>query len=160
MEKDKIQRHIADIYLNVVGWRAVEALIEIGKPAVPYLIEVIKFSRKYEMSTQGGRIRASKALGLIGDPSATKALAKNLGDKSTDVQYETVRALVRIGKLAVPHLIKALKLRNADNRYSVVSALGKIGDPSAINALSKVALKDKVWKVRKNAGEAIKQIGD
>jgi len=72
--------------------------------------------------------------------------------------WKAVDDLVTIGKPAVPHLIKALKLRNNDRRFSVVSALGKIGDPSAIKALSIVAAKDKSWKVRKEAGDAIKQL--
>jgi len=154
MEQDKIQDLTYDLYTDGSrAWKAVDDLVTIGKPAVPHLIKVLK-----KKSDEGARVRASRALGKIGDPSAIKALAKNLNDESINVGIETLRALVAIGKPAVPHLIKALKLRNNDRRFSVVSALGKIGDPSAIKALSIVAAKDKSWKVRKEAGDAIKQL--
>ena len=70
-----------------------------------------------------------------------------------------VEESVKLGKTAVPALIKALKDSDKDVRKAAAEALGKIGDKSAVPALIK-ALKDGYWQVRTAAAAALGKIGD
>ena len=78
MSQDEIQEHFWNLNEDFgIGWKHADALIKIGKPAVPYLIKALN-----KRDGEGKRLRAARALGEIGDPAAIKALTKALDDKS------------------------------------------------------------------------------
>jgi HEAT repeat protein len=146
-----------------ISHAATNALVQIGKPAVPALIEALT------SPSNPVRIAACTALGQIGDTAAIpalrvhaeimgeawKALAK-LGGTSMALQ-EAVRmladqsqwgvlccaltsdqvrdAIVQLGSRAVPTLIDALRDNDPRIRQSACTALGQIGDASAAPAL-------------------------
>jgi len=72
--------------------------------------------------------------------------------------HELADALVRIGSPSVPVLIQRLKDEDSDVRKAACSALGKLGDPSAIPALIE-ALKGRDRDVPRAACDALVQIG-
>jgi len=70
------------------------------------------------------------------------------------------RALIALGRAAVPHLIAALKDKDRDVRCHVAGALGRIG-PSAVDAVPHLitALREEDFFVRCNAALALGRIG-
>jgi hypothetical protein len=63
-------------------------------------------------------------------------------------------ALVAIGKVAVPYLVKAMRHRKAEVRWQTIKALGAIGDPrSGPDMVS--ALTDKNFEIRWLAAEGL-----
>jgi len=109
---------------------AMDALAALGAPAVPRLIDALKYEKF--------RVDIVYALGRIGPAAAPASLelAKLIEDKNSRVAHEAIIALGSIGpgaKDAVPALVKALN--QADDRdmnfASIAFALGKIGPEAA-----------------------------
>ena len=117
---------------------ALDAMAGIGAPAVPRLIDALKFEHV--------RARVAYILGQIGPAAApaTDALAKLIDDKNPRVSEEAVLALAKIGpgaKAAVPALIKAFQGGEGPNDHGIAFALGKIGpDAAAAEAALTAAL--------------------
>src|SRR5262249_36513071 len=113
---------------------AADALERIGKPGVPHLAEALK-SRD-----RPTRLAVARALGNLGanaGPACTELVAL-LAERQT--RAGAVQVLSRIGKAAVPALIKALDNEDHEVRRAVALALGYIG-PNAEEAAGK--LKDR-----------------
>ena len=70
--------------------RLVEALVKIGTPAVPVLIQALGDSDEYI------RRAAAEALGKLGDPQAVPALIEALGDDWDDVRRAARQAFQQI----------------------------------------------------------------
>ncbi len=107
---------------------ALDALAALGSPAVPQLIEALKYEKS--------RGPVASILGRIGPAAApaTQALAKLIADKDDRVAQEAILALAHIGpgaKDAVPALIKTIQQGKNSNSYAIVYALGKIGPDAA-----------------------------
>jgi len=109
---------------------AMDALAALGAPAVPRLIDALKYEKF--------RVDVVYALGRIGPAAApaTSALAKLVDDKNSRVAHEAIIALGNIGpaaKDAVQALVRALN--QADDRAlnfaAIAFALGKIGPAAA-----------------------------
>jgi len=81
--------------------RAVEELIQIGKPAIPVLTETLLQDKSSQV-----RSIAASALGKIGDPTAVPVLEKALRDKSKGVYVNVAKALRKIG---TPEAIEAVE---------------------------------------------------
>ena len=121
--------------MNGVDEVAVEALVNIGKPAVTPLIAALKDKNK--------RIRAyvAETLGKIKDVRAVEPLLKTLGDENDDdwVRGKTAVALGKIKDVrAVEPLITMLNNDagpDSDFIGGVTWALGQIGDVRAIEPL-------------------------
>lgn len=99
---------------------AVEALVGIGKPAVPLLIQAAK----------AGRLVGVEGLSELGPQAvdAIPALAEWLKDQpSMEWTREVTRALAEIGKPAVPILVAGLKHTNEEVRAECLNKLGWIG---------------------------------
>jgi HEAT repeat protein len=147
---------IASLLDEAARDEAAEALVMIGKPAIPALIAALKDR------DPGRRFCAAAALVMIGQP-ALPALITALGDSgsvaSVVINLGEVETLVGIGRPAVPALIAAFKDSAPNVREQAAKALGEIGDPSATRALI-AALKDPQWKVREQAVRALGRIGD
>ncbi len=79
------------------------ALVEIGKPALPYLIEALKDAH------QQVRWEAAKALGSLNDPDAAPALVEALMDESSEVRWLAAEALIALREQAVVPLLLALE---------------------------------------------------
>jgi HEAT repeat protein len=83
--------------------RARSALVKIGKPAVPLLINLLSDPVDHV------RWEACKALGLIPDPSSAPALVNALRDKSVEIQWLAAEALIAIGGRSVVPLLESLE---------------------------------------------------
>ncbi len=135
-----------------VKLKSVEAILKVGKPAVPALIELL----------EGGKRRAfaAKALGKIGDSSAVAALIMALEDNDWAVVRESIVALGEIkDKRAVPVLIDALEFGDSAGKNYAIQSLCVIGDTSAVPALIK-ALGDEESNIRSEASWALGEIGE
>ncbi|ACK73784.1 HEAT domain containing protein (plasmid) [Gloeothece citriformis PCC 7424] len=81
-----------------------EALGQVGKPAVPFLLEALAHHPNPVV-----RRAAAKTLTLIGDPSAVPNLINALlHDEDTVVKSSAVGALAKTGEAAVPPLLEIL----------------------------------------------------
>jgi HEAT repeat protein len=83
--------------------QAREALVTIGKPAVPFLVELL--TDKSEIV----RWEACKALRRIKDVSTAEALANALNDESMAVQWLAAEALIMLKTAAVLPLLELLE---------------------------------------------------
>lgn len=136
-----------------------EAIKYVGEnqyaPAVPVLAQLV------EESDPGTRYLAAQALGKIGDEAeaAVSSLLVALRADDMYLRVAVTSALINIGNPAVPGLTKALFDRNKAVRRASAKALGKIGNPRAIQALE-VAVKDREPSVRKLCQEALDRLQD
>lgn len=88
-------------------------------------------------------------------------LMKRLQDPDDFVCRDVAPELGEMGtkaRPAVPLLVKCLDLKNGDDSISVVSALGLIGDPAAVDPLRRL-LKNPGDGMRWEAAHALSQIG-
>ena len=162
----------------------VEALVEIGKPAVEPLIKALgnedadvrsaaartleKIGDAKAVGPLIGLLRdrnadvrwnAASALGEIKDVNAVGPLIGALGDKDMGVQGRAVGALGKIKDArAVEPLIEVLGKTDKSNRATAAWALGEIKDVSAVEPLI-VALEDDDKLVREFAARALGEIG-
>jgi HEAT repeat protein len=93
------------------------------------------------------RARAALAVGRIGGPLATSTLVATLGDFDSRVAESAVTGLQEVGPQAVPDLSAATKSGNLVVRVAAASALGGIGDGTALAAI-KHSLSDPAVEVR------------
>jgi HEAT repeat protein len=106
----------------VINLGEAETLIDIGRPAVPALIAALKDGDPMV------RWQAAKALGEIGDSSATPALIAVLNDPQWKVCEQTAKALGKIGdKSAVPAMIAALNNDRSSMKERLAAFLFKVG---------------------------------
>jgi len=82
--------------------KAREALVALGKPAVPSLIQLLSHRKPHV------RWEAAKAIGGIGDPIAAFALVNALKDRDGDVRWLAAEGLAALGRDALPPLLAAL----------------------------------------------------
>ena len=120
-----------------VRFQAADALVAIGEPAVPALIDELDGSWPYE-----GYTSASGVLARIGEP-AIPALIEALDDKELLTRHGAIHALGKMGKSAgpaVPALIKRLDDRIPLVRSGAAITLGMIGatNEAAVLALLNV----------------------
>ena len=132
---------------------AIQALKEIGAPAVTPLIAALKDEKSYV------RAAAAWALGEIKDPRAVEPLIAALRDGDGFMRGTAIPALGEIGAPAVEPLIAALQDKNKEVRWTAAQVLGRIGDARAVEPLI-AALKEECNDVRWNAARALGQIGD
>jgi len=161
--------------------RAGLALAAIGSPAVDPLVAAL--GHEDPLIRQG----AAGVLGRIGDSRAVPGLIRLLGDPVRKVRQESVKALSMLGYPAISSLVSAFRegdmvARNCamealwliggpavrplidllddqspDVRRRTALLLGEMGDPGAIEALTRV-LGDPVPVVRREAFEALEKI--
>ncbi|MFA4835558.1 MAG: HEAT repeat domain-containing protein [Dehalococcoidia bacterium] len=78
------------------------ALVEIGSPAVPYLIQTLQHKRDWV------RWEAAKGLAEIGDAAAVQALAEALRDNMFEVRWLAAQGLVKIGWRSIIPVVESL----------------------------------------------------
>jgi HEAT repeat protein len=144
-----------------------QALAEVRKTpgdrtaAVPALLEILK------EGPAKARAQAALALGEIGDPSAVKPLleALDLTSRERDV-YDANRYIAdALGALrakeAVEKLEKLLSSPDAYVQVAAVDALGRVGDPKAIETLVGIVQNPQIEPfIVKKALLALGRIGD
>ncbi len=141
------------------SWKqAVDAIVEIGQPAVGPLIEVL---RNETISPWSIHARAIESLSRIGTPRAVDAVVEAL-DKKRLNKYVRGLAAVALGNhdsdQAVQALIHALKDPDQFVRWKAVQSLNKPNRPDAADALI-LTLKDKDQYVRAAAVKSLSQKG-
>ena len=130
------------------------------RAAVPHLVEVLKQAPR-------ARAQAAVALGEIGDPSATKPLVDAVDRHSNDrdvldANRHIADALGALrAKEAVPALTDLVGSPDGYVQVAAVDALGRIGDPAAVDTLVAVATRDGAEPfTAKKALLALGRIGD
>jgi HEAT repeat protein len=139
---------------------AVEAVVQIGKPALPALIDALTDNdRRLDVAQALRRIDAPAA-GLAGVDKTTTAdlpaLVRALSNKerSEEARRAAAAALGQLGKAAEAALEPLIEgLGDAAIRPSVASALGKIGRPAVPALVAK--LQDRDAGVREFAAVAL-----
>jgi len=146
--------------------KAVPALIELGEEAIPALLDLTNSAdvdaRWWALRTlaqsplartvwlvpflndPAPEVRQCAALGLANKPdeSATSPLVQALSDEDTLVGNLAVKALVNIGKPAVPSLIEKVKSGSQSARILALRALVEVRDPRAIPVMMQVMDED------------------
>ena len=103
---------------------ALDALAELGKPAIPQMVDALKFEK-----LRPDVLAIMRQLGPAAAPG-TDAVAALLSDKDESVARAAASTLAAIGpgaQSAVPALLAALKQPDSPISHSVVYALGSIG---------------------------------
>lgn len=113
---DGVKRHNARTQLE-----------EVGKPAVPYLISVLKSPNEH------ARWEAAKALAEIADPSAAPALVNALCDDKAAVRWLAGSALINLGHDALAPLLRGLEASSdsiwfRDGAHHVLRSLIREGE--------------------------------
>ena len=98
---------------------------------------------------------AAEALGIVGNTETVEPLVKLLGDNDKVIRQTALDSLEKLGKPAVPQLIKALD--DEKLRKYVARALGEIGDKQAIVPLSKII--EEEWDTQGVVSGALKKLG-
>jgi len=134
-------------------WRirdaAVEALANIGSPAVEM---VIRYLRDWD-----ARKDAIKTLGKINDERVLDPLISML--RIDEFKDDATNALAELGQPAVERLTECLNDKEEFVRKQAILALGRIKDPAAVDSLIE-KLKDEDWYTRIIAAAGLEQIGD
>jgi len=126
---------------------AISGLVQIGKPAIPFLLEAIR-ENKPRLSSN-----AADALGKIGSSDIVPALLEVLKDEQTNetIRASVVKTLRQLGSSdAVPALIEVLKDEQAGEttRINVVEALSEFGAPTAVPVLLEALKKESAMILR------------
>jgi HEAT repeat protein len=132
-----------------VYFGAIEALIQIGPPAVPSLIATLRKSNIRRVSAE--------ILGCIKDVRAVEPLITALGDEDRYVREEAAKALAKTGSPSVEPLIAEFKNSKREVRKSSAQTLAIIRDPRAIEPLNQL-LQDSDGDVREAASAALKAL--
>jgi HEAT repeat protein len=101
---------------------AVEILMRIGSPALPFLVE--------ELSCNDHDVRkfALDILGAIGDPSCFAAMQKALHDDDANVRAAAAENLGRLRVAeAIPALLQAMEQPDLLLRFAILEAFARIG---------------------------------
>ncbi|MGA9048571.1 MAG: HEAT repeat domain-containing protein [Dehalococcoidia bacterium] len=107
-----------------------------------------------EKTTRGINTRLKKE----SEHNSIESLIAMLGGDDNLTHEDARIALVKIGKPAVPSLIKLLKNERTHVRWEAAKALASLGDPSSAPALTNT-LDDKVFDVRWIAAEGLIGLG-
>jgi HEAT repeat protein len=124
-----------------------------ARPAVPLLVECLGDGDWLV------RRQAAEALGPIGDPVAIEPLIVVVEDRDGEwgVRTAAARSLGLLGdSRAVGPLMSVLNDMNAHVRHMAVIALGRIGTPEAVEALTVAARSDSDGATRFSAAEALR----
>ncbi len=147
-----------------------EDAAQLGKTAVEPLVAALGLSElsdrergsSLEYSEHAGRERAARALGGLGDVRAVEPLIGLLHEASRldtpSLGDAAVAALGDIGEPAVEPLIATLGERVWSVRVRAMRALGRIGDPRAIDPLTAILTDDEDRMTRDDAAAALRQI--
>ncbi len=106
------------------------------------------------------RREAARKLAAYKDPRAVEALVHALDDPDDEVQQYAAKGLARIGDPSTAEALLRPRVYRSENpvtRWFAVAALGRLGEPIVVEALTD-ALDDEEWIVRNEAAEALKRL--
>jgi HEAT repeat protein len=127
----EIQPLIDVLYSDEIGWLAAQALVNIGEPAVPTLLEAL-FSEN-----RNTRLYTTYALGEIGDVRAGRGLLKMFKDEDSLVRDTAAEALITLNdERLVPPLSRELSSPDPRVRQKAIDVLGQIGDASLVETIA------------------------
>lgn len=137
-------------------WRIANAILRLSSqldivPFVDTLIQRVAFGQKIEQQL------AVRMLGMIRHPAAAPVLVQVL--QNPEIEELAVKALINIGKPAVPEVIHALSYERWEVVHAAVQILRAISDPVAIPALLDV-LYSAEHEVRWAAADALATLGE
>jgi HEAT repeat protein len=145
---------------NSYGWESdvhqvtVDALVEIGAPAVESLIGGLKDP---DERVRDGSV---SALAKIKDPRSIEPLFAAFKDSDPLVRADAIQAVGNIANTgSTERVIATLRDRDYRVRLSAVQVLGELNDPGAVQPLI-AALKDERSIVRQSAADALGEIKD
>jgi HEAT repeat protein len=151
LEEEDERRHIRE--------KAVEALAEIGSPAIESLIKVLG-DTYWQV-----REKAVESLGNIGDPRVVEPLIHELEDeKRNPVQGKAAEILGKIGDTrAVRPLVNALEDENSEVRRKAAESLEMIGLPAieiltTLHGEKRGNTSDKILEILKNIYASVNTI--
>ena len=127
----------------------IQKLENIGKPAVPYLLDSAQ-------DEKAPRIRkwSLQALGAIGDIKGASVLMKALEHSQMTVKLHAIRGLARMKyKKAAKRIAKLLKDESGGIRVNAITSLIRLNDKSVAAEIVPV-LEDSMWYVRQEACRA------
>ncbi|MDD5772103.1 MAG: HEAT repeat domain-containing protein [bacterium] len=131
---------------------AIEALVNIGKPAIDPLIAAMYNENLY---IRRGSI---DALGKLGDSYAIEDIILALKEDDPGIRWRAAKALGKLGnKRAIEPLISALKDMNKIVKSQAARSLGEIGDTRSIEPLM-AAMKDNDPGIQSYAKESLIRI--
>lgn len=138
---------------RMVANSAMSALIHIGSPAIPFLLE--------QLNSINFHIRSSviHILGEIKDPSAIPPLIQAMEDRSGSIRRDIARAIEKFKSVAIPPLLEALNQENATIRLEAVKILGKLDEISILGTLFNL-LKDPLENIRLEVVKALGKLAD
>jgi HEAT repeat protein len=113
-------------------------LKKLGTDTIRFLMDILR-GEKWQR-----RRGAAWALGELREPAAIPSLVEALRDDNDDVRREAAYSLVRIGRPALPRLLKSLYHNDPDMRAAAIKVLGKMRDASAVPDLI-ACLPDTEW---------------
>ena len=147
-----------NVYLITLHPAVVEALDQIGEPAIKGLLKALESKNRHV------RTDAVKTLGVVGASEVVPELLIKLQDKHEhrEVRIWLVWALGQLGDLrALSHLLAILldKDEDLDVRSTAIWALGQLGDPQAVEALITL-LQHKSRELRGSAAGTLWLLGD
>jgi len=130
---------------------AMEAFPRYGKEATPWLLRLLKDG------DEEVRMFSATILGDIRDPAAVDDLIDALNDTDDNVRHASAEGLGKIGDARAVHPLIDCLHQDFWIQYPAIIALGRIGDPSAIEHLLPL-LDDEM--LRQAVIESLGQIGD
>ncbi|MGA9138848.1 MAG: HEAT repeat domain-containing protein [Methanocella sp.] len=107
---------------NDLDLRAIDALYEIGNITVEPLVK--------SLDDQDARVQVNAiyALGRIGDERAVAPLAAHIAPANVEIRSRISDALIKIGRPAIPELLKLIENNDRDIRWIAAYTLGNIGE--------------------------------
>lgn len=137
---------------------AVEAIVRIDKSNAFHHLSLV-----VERSSHWGRVAAAEALGDLRDVNAVRPLCVALGDpENAQLREAAADALVKLvnrgDDRALDPLIAAVRSSHGYVQDRAATALGIIGDPRAIDALTEASSYSNSESVRHSAAAALRQI--
>jgi HEAT repeat protein len=133
---------------------AIDALCQMGEPALPALIEALESDDDYI------RERAASTLGTLQDKQIVPSLINTLDDTSYEVRVAAINALAILqDKQAIPHLIEAFYGSSSEVHRAAIDALVALQDNQTIALLAE-ALHESNDQVRLTAIDALVALQD
>ncbi|MBZ0297365.1 MAG: HEAT repeat domain-containing protein [Anaerolineae bacterium] len=153
LRQTELERY-AQLY-GVTWEKFLNALVQIGEPAVNSLVSLLQVSTKYDSIVL--------ALGEIGDTRAIEPLIEKM--KSASIFSKDNGSIPEVlGKFgdtrAVEPLIREINYGNYHRTIKVIKALGEIGDERAVEPLIHALLRSGSADIMIQAAESLGKIGD
>ncbi|OPY26010.1 MAG: HEAT repeat protein [Methanocella sp. PtaU1.Bin125] len=114
---------------NDLDVQAINALYEIGNITVEPLVKSL------DDPDARVQVNAIYTLGRIGDERAVPPLAAHIAPANVEIRSRISDALIKIGRPAIPELLKLLENNDRDIRWIAAYTLGNIGEDAEVPLL-------------------------